>query len=110
MDRINELQMVVRREVADYNNVVGLKSKSYYLEDLHAQVYVVLDVPESVHPLVDKPAIVVMARIVGDTVVIDEDITDRPLYKELERCGIPRAQIVLMYAGETLPNEAATTE
>jgi hypothetical protein len=41
-----------------------------------------------------------MARVVGETVLIDEDITDRPLWEELVRAGIPRERIVLLYAGE----------
>jgi vancomycin permeability regulator SanA len=45
----------------------------------------------------------VMARVVGDKVIIDEDTTDRPLWKELVAAGIPREQIILTYAGETLP-------
>lgn len=46
-----------------------------------------------------------MARVVGDMVVIDEDITDRPLVNELVRAGIPREKIVLLYAGEQVPTE-----
>jgi hypothetical protein len=35
-------------------------------------------------------------------VIIDEDTTDRPLVEELIRWDIPREQIILAYAGETL--------
>lgn len=44
-----------------------------------------------------------MARIVGDSVIIEHDVTDRPLLHELMRAGIPREQIILTYAGEPLP-------
>ena len=47
--------------------------------------------------------VVVAARIINDKVIIDEDITDRPLWRELVRAGIPREQIILTYAGEKLP-------
>lgn len=48
-------------------------------------------------------------RVTGAKVVIHEDITDRPLYEELLRCGIPSDKIVLAYAGETLPEETPPT-
>jgi hypothetical protein len=40
---------------------------------------------------------------VDDTVIIEHDTTDRPLWKELVRAGIPREQIILAYAGEEAP-------
>jgi hypothetical protein len=45
----------------------------------------------------------VMAHIEGDVVIIDEDLTDRPLVEALVRAGIPREKIVLAYTGEPLP-------
>ncbi len=45
----------------------------------------------------------VMARIVNDTVIIDEDTTDRPLVNELANAGIPRDKIVLAYLPEPSP-------
>ena len=47
-----------------------------------------------------------MARIIEDKVVIDEDTTDKPLYKELLRAGIRRDQIILTYTGEKLTEAA----
>lgn len=90
--------------------MIAWKARSYYLEDMQEQVYAVLDVPNSDHPLVKKPGIVVMARVVGDKVIIDEDITDRPLYEALMEAGIPRQQIVLAYAGEKLTGEQEQSE
>ncbi|MEP7292808.1 MAG: element excision factor XisI family protein, partial [Chloroflexota bacterium] len=70
--------------------------------DDHNQTYAVLYVNDKYQ---DRPAwVVVMARVVGDYVVIDEDTTDKPLVDALMiNGGIPREQIVLAYAGETLP-------
>jgi XisI protein len=53
-----------------------------------------------------RPAwVVVLARVVGDKIVIEEDTAlDKPLVDALVvNGGIPREQIVLAYAGETLP-------
>ena len=48
-------------------------------------------------------SVVVLARIEGDTVIIEEDTTDRPLVDSLVHAGIPRAKIIRAYAGETVP-------
>jgi hypothetical protein len=68
------------------------------------QLFAVIEVPDHDHP--DRmPLIVVMARIVGDNVVIDADATDRPLYEALLIAGIPRENLILGYLGETEPGE-----
>lgn len=104
MDRVNELEAILRQEVADYSGP-AFKAKTYYVEDQKQHIYLVVIVPNDNYPVNVKAGIIVMARIVGDKVVIDEDTTDRPLYEALMRSGIPREQIVLAYAGETLPEE-----
>jgi hypothetical protein len=48
--------------------------------------------------------VMVLARVVGDKVVIEEDATDKKLIDALLQRGIPRTQIVLAYAGEPLPD------
>jgi hypothetical protein len=101
MDRVVELVEVVKREVADYANVNSWKATKYYNQDDKRQIYSVIVVPDIPRPFPAR--VVVMARIVDDKVIIDEDTTDRPLYEELMRNGIPREQIILAYAGETLP-------
>lgn len=102
MDRVMELIEIVQREVADYAGPT-YKGTTYYSQDDQHQLYSVIIVPDLPRPFPAR--IVVMARVIGDRVVIDEDTTDRPLYEELMRSGIPREQIVLAYAGETLPDE-----
>jgi hypothetical protein len=110
MDRVNELTAIVRREVADYANARGWKAKIYSVEDEKRHIYTVIDVPDKDHPLVSKAGVIVMAHIENDKVIIDEDITDRPLYEALEEAGIPREQIILAYAGEKLPDEKEQAE
>jgi hypothetical protein len=45
-----------------------------------------------------------MARVVGDKIIIEEDRSfDKPLHEALMgNAGIPREQIILAYAGESL--------
>jgi hypothetical protein len=81
-----------------------LLGKSYAISDLARQIFTVLVVPD--YPPKFESGIVVLARVVDDKVIIDEDTTDRPLWKELVRAGIPREQIILAYAGEQVPEQA----
>ncbi|GIK67490.1 MAG: hypothetical protein BroJett018_52840 [Chloroflexota bacterium] len=60
----------------------------------------VIDTPERRQPA----GVVVLARVIGDYVVIEEDLTDRPLVDRLVAAGIPREKIILAYAGEPLPD------
>jgi hypothetical protein len=53
----------------------------------------------------DPVWLVMLARVVGDYVVIEEDRTDKPLVDALMvNGGVPRDKIVLAYRGETLPD------
>ncbi len=104
MERVDQLTDILQREVMDYHGP-AFKAKTYYFEDFARQAFTVIIVPEYHYPRKSKTTVTVMAHIVGDTIVVDEDITDRPLYEALMQAGVPREQIVLAYAGETLPDE-----
>jgi hypothetical protein len=110
MDRVNDLTAIVQQEVQEYARVRGWKSKVFYVGDEKQQIYSVVVVPDDDHPFLSNARVNVMARIVNGNVVIDEDLTDRPLYEALEEAGIPREQIILAYAGETLPDEKEQAE
>jgi XisI protein len=105
MDRVVDVNAIVRHEVADYNDVHDYKVKGYFLEDAKQSVYSIVIVPEADHPFVHEPSMMMLARVVGDKVVIDEDKTDRPLFEALVEAGIPREKIVIAYAGEKLAAE-----
>jgi len=100
MERIESLAEIVRREVMDYHGP-ALKATTYYFEDTTNQRYTVIIVQD--YPRKNSARVVVLAQVVGDMVIIEEDITDRPLYEALMRQGIPREKIVLSYAGEQAP-------
>ena len=103
MDRVVDLASDVRREVADYVRGGDYKAASYFLENAEHHIYAMITIPDFDHPLLKKPQFVLIARILNEHVIIDVDITDRPLFEELMRCGIPREQIVQAYAGEQYP-------
>lgn len=94
MDRMIDLEAIVHQIVADYATP-ALKATTHFIYDPQRHVYTVLSVPDQ--PRKFHTGVIVMARIEGDTVVIDEDITDRPLVDALVDAGIPREKIKLAY-------------
>lgn len=99
----SKVTTIVQREVEDYARGETLKAKTYPISDVSRQSFTILVIPD--YPRYTPAGIVVAARVVGDYVVIDEDITDRPLFEELIRAGIPREKITCAYAGEEIPAE-----
>ena len=104
MDRVIDLAAVVQREVEDYAGP-AIKAQMYPVTDHQRRTYTVVVVPNLPRPF--KARVVVMARIVDDIVIIDEDTTDKPLVHELVRAGIPREKIICVYLGEQLPEKSA---
>jgi XisI protein len=97
MDSLTE---IVKKEVAWYANE-GYNVILYpILDDVH-QTYAINSIG---HPNREEfSGITIMARVVGDKVIIEVDNTDRPLVDGLRHAGIPREQIILAYAGEAIP-------
>ncbi len=95
------LAAITRREVEKYVGRTQGAAMYSFLDDKQKRYSVVI-VPESA---AERPAYVaVMARVVGEYVIIDEDGTlDKPLYQALMvNGGIPREHILLAYKGEKL--------
>jgi nucleotide-binding universal stress UspA family protein len=92
---MDSLTNVVKEVVFSYASD-GLNLRTYPLANEDQQIYAVnvVDWPERSRPA----AVVVLARVEGDQVIIEEDLTDRPLVEALVRAGIPREQIILKYA------------
>lgn len=100
---MDQLKSIVREEVAKYAgsgrgaNIILFPS----LDDEH-EVYNVVAVD---YPVRHEVALVmVLARLVGDKVVIEEDTTNKPLVDALLQRGVPRERIVLAYQGEPIPD------
>lgn len=97
MDRLND---ILREEVELY---AGIGANCYLfplLDDKH-QTYGINSIS---YPVRKRPAgVVLLARIQDDKIIIEEDRTDKPLLEALLQRGIPREQIILAYAGESIP-------
>ncbi len=108
-ERLDEATLIklTRQEVEQYAGYSPV-AKLYPVLDDERRTYVVIIIDDD--PAARPAYAVVMARVVGDLVIIDEDRTDKPLYEALmHNVGIPREQIILAYAGETLPDEKEET-
>ena len=100
MDNVNK---IVRTEVRKYaGNGEGANLRLFPILDDERATYAVtaVDYPHRVQ----EAGIVVLARIVKDIVVIEEDLTDKKLVDALTQAGIKREQICLAYAGDDLPD------
>ena len=97
---VETLAEITRREVERY---VGYSPEAEcypILDDVH-RTYTVVMIPH--WPRKYPAGMIVMARVVDDQVIIEEETTDKPLVEALMVNGnVPREQIVLAYAGETL--------
>lgn len=100
MERVNE---IVRTEVKKYaGSGRGANIRLFpVLDDLH-QTYTVTAVDYPTHKA--TAMVVVLARVIGEQVVIEEDVTDRPLLDALLQQGLRREQIILAYQGEPVPD------
>jgi hypothetical protein len=94
------LSQIVKREVFAYA-CDGWQMTDHSVANEEQTVFAVLAIPEN--PDERKAHIAVMAHIEGDYVVIDIDITDRPLSLALQEAGIPREKIVFAHMGRKLP-------
>ena len=89
------LASIVKEVVFSYASG-GLNLRTFALSNEDQKVYSVnvIDWPERHRPA----SVVVLARVEGEQVIVEEDLTDRPLVEALVTAGIPREQIVLKYA------------
>src|SRR5262245_15396554 len=98
-----QLAEITRREIARYAGNANQARLFPILDDTH-QTYAVIIIEDD--PAARPAWVVVMARVVENLIVIEEDTSvDKPLVDALTTNGnVPREQIVLAYAGESLPS------
>lgn len=100
MDKLrNNVETILYEEVRGYLTP-AYKGQLYFSVSENETLYSIIFVPDDNYPVKVDTDIVVAARIQDDRVLIEKDTTDKPLYKELLRRGIPRENIILKYAGE----------
>ncbi|MDX1992812.1 MAG: element excision factor XisI family protein [bacterium] len=102
MEKLNE---VVREEVRKYaGSGRGANIILFPVLDDERQIYAVMAID---YPAREESAgVVVLARLVDEKVVIEEDATNKKLVDALLQRGIRRERIILAYAGEPIPDAA----
>ena len=70
----------------------GEPSKLYFVENTQEQVFAVIGPYD---PAIKQAHLILMAHILNDQVIIDQDNTSISLCDELHRAGIPDNQIIL---------------
>lgn len=97
---MDTLKAILKQEIQDYSGE-GANVMLYALLDDENQIY---GLATTHYPDRTRPAwLAILARIWDDYIVIEEDRTDRPLVDALLQRGISRDQIILAYAGESIP-------
>jgi|GEM_PF-2561151 len=101
---MQNLRDVLKSEICKYvGNGIRANSRLFLMLDDHHQLYAVNAVDE---PRTDAAAtVVLMARIVGETIIIEEDQTATKLAYVLMMRGIPPEQIKINYYDEDLLND-----
>jgi hypothetical protein len=94
------LSEIVKQSVFEYAGG-GFKLQTFPLLNEEKQVYGVVMVDSPIRE--QEAAIMLLARVADDYVVIEEDNTDKPLWRVLEARGIPKDKIIRVYAGEHTP-------
>jgi len=100
---MDSLKQIVRQEVKKYaSNGRGANILLFAILDDEQGIYAVnsVDYPERE----DIAGVVILARVVNNMVVIEEDMTDKKFHVALQQAGIMRDQIVLAYEGEPIPD------
>lgn len=102
MGRVVDLSQLVAQEVAWYADATGYKTHLYHFADYDQQLYGAFSIPDKDHPTLKKLRFIVLARVRDDKVIVEEDISDHPLYERLMEQGLSRDHIVLAYTGESI--------
>lgn len=94
------LKQILLEELEGYTGE-GLNDYAYLTRNEAEQVYAVIDIAT----VRDKRLVgtVLVARLVGNQVVIEVDQHDKMLVDALKSRGVPEKQIVLAYRGDPVP-------
>jgi hypothetical protein len=96
---IATLKEMLLQAMAGYA-VEGLNGCSYLTSSEDGQVLTVVTVARARDQRLADTGLIV--RLVGDKIVIERDMNDKMLVDALVQDGVPRRQIVLAYAGESV--------
>ena len=82
----------------------ALNGCSYLTSSADQQVFAIVSVGQVRGQHIVDTGLVV--RLVHDRIVVERNVNDKPLVDALVQAGVPRGQIVLAYAGESVEEAA----
>lgn len=100
MERLSE----ILETALQYYAGRGANGHSYFLKNDAEQTMTI--VAKFIFQGKNYVEISILARIVGEKIIIEDDKTNKPLVDALIQAGVPREQIVLAYAGESVEETA----
>ena len=102
---VNSLKGILEAELLKYAGE-GLNAITFPVFDEQRGHYAIAVID---HPTYREPAdVVILVRMAGDKIVIEEDMTDKKLVDALLQQSVPREQIILAYNGEVAPAPETT--
>jgi hypothetical protein len=100
---LDNLKEIVKKAVAGYA-VKGLNSDAYLTVSPDENLFTVVDIAQVKNQRIVATSLIV--RILQHQVIVEHDDNNKPLVDALVQMGVPRNQIILAYAGETVPQVA----
>ena len=97
MDRLKEILL---QELEQYAGE-ALNGYLYLTKDDTETVFAVVSIARIREKRVVEAGVVV--KLEANLIIIERDISNKPLVDALVQNGIPREQIILAYAGEAIP-------
>lgn len=98
----SELVNATREQVRRYSND-GINVRGLFVADEERHYYAAIGIVEpdvEIH-LRRRVDVIMLARVEGEYIIIEEDRMERPLVDALiQNAGVPEAQIICAYVGE----------
>jgi len=98
------LKQTVLKVVSEYAKD-GLNCTSYLTQNEDGSLLTVVDIEDS--PNAHDMGVSLVVRIIGEKVIVERDMNNKPAIDALIQAGISRKNIVLAYAGEAIPEAAS---
>jgi hypothetical protein len=105
VDILSEKVTLIRDIITTYAKPALTGEMSYLTQNAEGTLFSVVDIDVIDGMHVADTGLV--ARIMGDFVIIEHDMNEKPLVDALIQSGIKRSQIILAYAGEPVPDPAS---
>ena len=100
---MGSLRETLQHEMAGYAGK-ALNGYSYLLDNADQDIFAVISIAQLRDERIADAGLIV--RLVDDKIIIELDLNSKPLVDALVQAGVPREQIVLAYAGESVAEAA----